>query len=118
MHQAHRPHSATAPMLGPAHYLGYVYDAEAEVYGGTGPYVRVRLAAPVTRIGPARPAPASGQTLLRLLADPHHAVDLFGWGPEAHRQADAAARAARDLWGYAVATKSPVVESPQDGICL
>lgn len=98
------------------HYLGYVYDAEGAVYGGIGPCARAGLAARITHIGPAAPDPASGQTLLRLLAPAHQAVELFGWGEQAYRQADAAERLARDAWGLRLAPGATTAEIPLAGV--
>lgn len=99
-------------------HLGYVYDAEGAVYGGIGPCARVRMTARVTRIGPAAPDPASGQLLLRLLAPAHQAVDLFGWGEHAHRQAETAERTAREQWGLRFAPSPGISEIPAGGMRL
>ncbi|MGW0731769.1 NUDIX domain-containing protein [Streptomyces sp. NPDC002851] len=99
-------------------YLGYVYDAEGAVYGGIGPCARVRMAARVTQVGPAAPDPASGQTLLRVLAPPQRAVELFGWGEQAQMQAKAAERIARDRWGLPAASDVAVREIPAEGFVL
>ncbi|OPC76793.1 hypothetical protein B4N89_45800 [Embleya scabrispora] len=55
-------------------YLGYLHDHDALIYAGT-PVARVRYAARVTRLGPARPDPATGREWRRLLVDPATAVD-------------------------------------------
>ncbi|WP_406336313.1 hypothetical protein OG814_31985 [Streptomyces zaomyceticus] len=101
--------------LGPAHYLGYLHDETSGAYDGLGPRARVRMAASVTRIGGSAIDPATGATMIRLLAAPHRIVELFGWGEQGHRQADAAIRAARDLWGYPQASSPTVSEIPLEG---
>ncbi|MDN3025667.1 hypothetical protein [Streptomyces sp. S.PB5] len=96
-------------------YLGYVYDAEGTVFGGGGPYARVRYAARVTHIAAAAPDPA-GRSLLRLLAPPRQAVELFGWGEQAHLQAEAAERIACDRWGLRLTPGAKVEEIPRQGM--
>ncbi|MGX1668596.1 hypothetical protein [Streptomyces sp. NPDC055400] len=101
--------------LGPAHYLGYLHDEISDAYDGNGPRARVRMAAAVTHIGASAVDPATGSTMIRLLAAPHRIVDLFGWDEQARRQADAAIRAACDLWGYPESSSSTVSEIPLEG---
>ncbi|MFE1783351.1 NUDIX domain-containing protein [Streptomyces sp. NPDC059506] len=95
--------------------LGWSYDATGAVYGGTGPCARLRLAAPVTAVGPAAPDPATGRTFARLLATPAQAADLLGWGDRGHRQAELAARTAAERWGIPSAPPVPVAEIPAGG---
>ncbi|MFE7808735.1 hypothetical protein ACFU51_29505 [Streptomyces sp. NPDC057430] len=102
-------------VLGPAHYLGYLHNETSDAYDGLGPRARVRMAASVTRIGGSAVDPATGATMIRLLAAPHRIVELFGWGEQGRRQADAAIRAARDLWGYPQASSPTVSELPLEG---
>ncbi|MEV3857650.1 NUDIX domain-containing protein [Streptomyces sp. NPDC050095] len=104
--------------IGPGQLLGYVFDADGTFYGGMGPCVRARLAAPLTHIGAAAADPSTGRRLVRLLAPPHQAVDLLGWGDGAHGQAEAALRAARDLWGIRPAAHAPVELIPAEGVRL
>lgn len=98
------------------HYLGYVYDAEGAVYGGAGPCARARFTARIIRIGPAAPDPASGQTLLRLLAPAHQMVEQFDWGEQVHQQADAAERVAREEWGLRLSPEATITQVPLTGV--
>ncbi|MGX1909337.1 hypothetical protein ACWIID_10775 [Streptomyces phaeochromogenes] len=97
-------------------YLGYVYDDEGAVHGGIDPCARVRMAARVTQIGPAAPDPATGRMLLRLLAPAQQAVELFGWGEQAHLHAAAAERLAIERWGQRPAPGATVSEIPAAGV--
>ncbi|MFD7919653.1 NUDIX domain-containing protein [Streptomyces sp. NPDC059740] len=90
--------------------LGWVYDATGEVYGGIGPCARLRLAAPVTTVGPGGVDPATGRTFARLLATPDQAAALLGWGETGYRQAELAARCAHERWGIPHAVLGPVTE--------
>ncbi|MEU0843938.1 NUDIX domain-containing protein [Streptomyces sp. NPDC005962] len=92
--------------------LGWVYDATGEVYGGIGPCARLRLAAPVTSVGPAAVDPATGRTFARLLATPDQAAALLGWGEPGYQQAELAARLAEDRWGIPRPTPAPITELP------
>ena len=96
--------------LGPAERLGWAHDATGEVYGGIGPCARLRLAAPVTAVGPSAVDPATGRRFVRLLAAPEQAAALLGFGEQGFRQAEQAARLAEDRWGIPRAVPSPVVE--------
>ncbi|MER5549762.1 NUDIX domain-containing protein [Streptomyces sp. NPDC002589] len=90
--------------------LGWVYDATGDVYGGIGPCARLRLAAPVTTVGPACVDPATGRAFARLLATPDQAAALLGSGETGYRQAELAARFAHERWGIPHAVPGPVTE--------
>ncbi|MBV9023984.1 MAG: NUDIX hydrolase [Streptomycetaceae bacterium] len=90
--------------------LGWVYDATGDVYGGIGPCARLRLAAPITAVGPAGVDPATGRTFGRLLATPDQAAALLGWGDQGYQQAELAARWAHERWGIPHAAPGPVSE--------
>jgi hypothetical protein len=64
-------------VLGSGIYLGYLYDHDALIHGGT-PVARARYAARLVRLAPSRPDPATGREWRRLLVDPETAVDLLG----------------------------------------
>lgn len=101
--------------LGEVERLGWVYDATGEVYGGIGECARLRLAAPITGAEPSLVDPASGRRFARLLATPHQAVALLGWGEQGYHQAEHAARIARSRWGIPLAAPSPITELPSQG---
>ncbi|MFC9228304.1 NUDIX domain-containing protein [Streptomyces decoyicus] len=110
-------HEEAHLVLGSTHYLGYLHDTTSGSYGDINACARVRMAGVVTRIGPSAPDPATGATMLRLLATPHRIVELFGWGEQGRRQADAATRTANSLWGFPVAPESAdIQEIPLEGI--
>lgn len=96
-------------------YLGWFYDATGEAYGGIGECARLRFAARVTAIGPATPDTATGRSFVRLLATPHQAADLLGWGKRGHEQAEQAARLAHTRWGIPLAAPRPITEVPAEG---
>ncbi|WP_432144274.1 NUDIX domain-containing protein [Streptomyces sp. bgisy084] len=103
--------------VGPTHYLGYLHDTNSGSYAGIDACARVRMAGPISHVGPSTPDPASGITMLRFLATPHRVVELFGWGEQGHQQADAAIRAANGLWNYPVASSSTDVQQvPLEGL--
>ncbi|MFF9481585.1 NUDIX domain-containing protein [Streptomyces sp. NPDC014733] len=90
--------------------LGWVHDATGAVYGGIGECARLRLAAPVTAVGPASADPATGRHFARLLASPQQAAALLGQGAQGRQQAALAARIAHERWGIPHATPAPVTE--------
>ncbi|MFC9654141.1 MULTISPECIES: NUDIX domain-containing protein [unclassified Streptomyces] len=90
--------------------LGWAYDAAGDVSGRHGPCARLRLAAPVESVGPARADPATGRTFARLLATPGQAAALLSWGDQGHQQAELAARLAHQRWGIPHAAPCPVSE--------
>ncbi|MEV1042992.1 NUDIX domain-containing protein [Streptomyces sp. NPDC050204] len=96
--------------------LGWVYDATGDVYGGIGECARLRLAAPITGVGPSTIDPASGRRFARLLATPEQAAALLGWGDQGYQQAARAARLAHERWGIPLAAPSPITEIPGEGI--
>ncbi|MFJ2272231.1 NUDIX domain-containing protein [Streptomyces sp. NPDC087849] len=96
--------------------LGWVYDATGDVYGGIGECARLRLAAPITAVGPSATDPASGRQFARLLAAPEQAAALLGWGDQGYQQAAQAARLAHERWGIPPAAPSPITELPAEGI--
>ncbi|MFD7065200.1 hypothetical protein [Streptomyces sp. NPDC059906] len=93
-------------------------DETGEVYGGVGRNARLRLAAPVTAIGPAASDPATGRSFVRLLATPAQAATLLGWGPPGARQTQLAADTARERWGLPPARAAAIKEIPAEGIRL
>ncbi|MGP8298128.1 NUDIX hydrolase [Streptomyces inhibens] len=101
--------------LGEIERLGWVYDATGDVYGGIGQCARLRLAAPITAIGPSAVDPATGRQLVRLLAAPEQAAALLGWGEQGYQQAEMAAHIARTRWGIPFPTVSPITELPIEG---
>ncbi|MFE7359161.1 NUDIX domain-containing protein [Streptomyces sp. NPDC057543] len=101
---------------GKAERLGWVYDATGDVYGGIGECARLRLAAPITSVGPSAIDPASGRQFARLLAAPEQAAALLGWGDQGYQQAAQAAHLARKQWGIPLAVPSPITELPAEGI--
>ncbi|MGW1071558.1 NUDIX domain-containing protein [Streptomyces sp. NPDC002537] len=58
---------------------------------GQAPYAQLRMAAPLLRLGPARPDPDSGETYRRVLVPVRQANLLLGWGPEGDAQVAAVA---------------------------
>ncbi|WP_331772365.1 NUDIX hydrolase (plasmid) [Embleya sp. NBC_00888] len=100
-------------VLGASTYLGYLHDHDALVHGGT-PVARARYAARLTRLGPARPDPATGREWRRFLVDPATAADLLGWGPDGLREARSAQRGAHEVLGVPIAGDRSVVEVPRD----
>ncbi|MET7800486.1 NUDIX domain-containing protein [Streptomyces decoyicus] len=110
-------HEEAHLVLGPTHYLGYLHDTTSDAYSGIGACARVRMTGAITRIGPSAPDPATGATMLRLLATPHRVVELFGWGEQGRQQADAAIRAATGLWNYPIAPPSTDIQQvPFEGL--
>ncbi|MFE6490714.1 NUDIX domain-containing protein [Streptomyces sp. NPDC057748] len=101
--------------LGRIERLGWVYDATGAVHGGIGECARLRLAAPITAIGPSATDPASGRRYARLLATPEQAAALLGWGDQGYQQATQAARLAHEQWGTPLAAPSPITEIPTEG---
>ncbi|RNG37375.1 NUDIX hydrolase [Streptomyces botrytidirepellens] len=101
--------------LGEVERLGWVYDAVGAVYGGIGECARLRLAAPVTAIGPSAIDPATGRRFARLLATPEQAAALLGWGDQGYHQAELAARTAHMRWGIPHPAPSPITELPATG---
>lgn len=101
--------------LGKVERLGWVYDATGAVYGGIGECARLRLAAPITEIGPSAVDPATGRRFARLLTTPRQAAALLGWGDQGYHQAELAARTALTLWGIPRAASSPITELPANG---
>lgn len=93
-------------------------DETGEVYGGVGPNARLRLAARVTEIGPAAVDPATGRPFVRLLTTPAQAAALLGWGPPGARQAQLAAKTAREQWGLPTARPAAIEEIPAEGMRL
>lgn len=91
-----------AAEIGPPHYLGHL-SAPGD------PWARLRYAAPLHTIGPARPDPATGHTYARVLAAPEQALELFDWGPPAAAQL-AAAHRVRELLGIPRAARRPFTE--------
>ncbi|OEV03754.1 NUDIX hydrolase [Streptomyces nanshensis] len=102
--------------LGEPAILGWLHDAAGAVYDQPGPCARLRLAAPVTRIGPAAEDPATGRTCARLLATPEQAAALLGFGDHGYAQAARAAAMATGRWGIPAATPGPVTEVPAGGM--
>lgn len=90
--------------------LGWAYDAAGDVSGRLGPCARLRLAAPVDSVGPARVDPATGRTFARLLATPGQAAALLSWGDQGQQQAELAAHLAHQRWGIPHAAPGPVSE--------
>lgn len=95
--------------------LGWIHDAAGAAYGSIGPCARLRLAAPVTRIGPQAPDPATGRTFARLLATPEQAATLLGFGETGRAQATLAEALATERWGIPPAPPGPVTEVPAEG---
>lgn len=83
-------------------FLGYLSEPGK-------PYARVRYAAALGGVGPARTDPATGHTYTRILATPEQALELFDWGPPAANQL-AAAHQARERLGIPAAVRRPVTE--------
>ncbi|MDT0323050.1 NUDIX hydrolase [Streptomyces millisiae] len=108
-------HEEAALRIGAPTRLGWLYDETGATYGGIGPCARLRLAAPVTEIGPATVDPATGRTFARLLASPEQAAALLGWGDLGFQQAAHAAHAAAQHWGIPTPAPSPITELPQTG---
>ncbi|MFJ2584968.1 NUDIX domain-containing protein [Streptomyces sp. NPDC087538] len=102
--------------LGRIERLGWVYDATGAVHGGIGECARLRLAAPITAVGPSATDPASGRRYARLLATPEQAAALHGWGDHGYQQAAQAARLAHEQWDIPLAARSPITEIPTEGI--
>ncbi|WP_326812381.1 NUDIX hydrolase [Streptomyces scopuliridis] len=96
--------------------LGWVSDATGDAYGGIGPCARLRLAAPVTAVGPAAVDPATGRMFARLLATPDQAAGLLGWGETGYQQAELASRLAEDRWGPPRPVPTPITELPATGL--
>lgn len=100
--------------IGPAHYLGYLYDRVGSANNGH-ECARVRMAAQLRAVGPSVPDPASGRHYRRLLVAPGLAVELLGWGAPGLRQARAAVRAAVLHLGVPAAANEVIEELPLDG---
>ncbi|MFE0465475.1 hypothetical protein ACFW1A_40125 [Kitasatospora sp. NPDC058965] len=101
-------------VIGPAHYLGYLYDRIGSANGGH-ECARVRMAAPLRAVGPSRPDPASGRHYRRLLVAPGLAVELLGWGTPGLRQARAAVQCATGLLGVPELANEVIEELPEAG---
>ncbi|MFG2227768.1 NUDIX domain-containing protein [Streptomyces sp. NPDC048644] len=89
--------------------LGWVHDATGEVYGGIGECARLRLAAPLTTVGPAAVDPATGRQFARLLA-PQQTAGLIGWGQQGYIHAALVEKIAHQRWGIPYAAPSPITE--------
>ncbi|GAA1948350.1 hypothetical protein [Kitasatospora viridis] len=101
-------------VIGPAHYLGYLYDRIGSANNGN-ECARVRMAAALRSVGPSRPDPASGRHYRRLLVAPGLAVELLGWGTPGLRQARAAVRVAVERLGVPAAANEVIEELPMGG---
>ncbi|MER5636907.1 NUDIX hydrolase [Kitasatospora sp. NPDC002227] len=101
-------------VIGPPHYLGYLYDRVGSANGGH-ECARVRMAAALRAAGPTAPDPASGRHYRRLLVAPGLAVELLGWGAPGLRQARAAVAAAVALLGVPAAANEAIEELPPPG---
>ncbi|MDH6144978.1 MULTISPECIES: hypothetical protein [Kitasatospora] len=101
-------------VIGPAHYLGYLYDRVGSANNGH-ECARVRMAAELRAVGPSRPDPASGRHYRRLLVAPGLAVELLGWGVPGLRQARAAVRVAVAEFGVPAAANEEIEELPVTG---
>ncbi|MDH6133498.1 8-oxo-dGTP pyrophosphatase MutT (NUDIX family) [Kitasatospora sp. MAA4] len=101
-------------VIGPAHYLGYLYDRVGSANGGH-ECARVRMAARLCAVGPSAPDPASGRHYRRLLVAPGLAVELLGWGEPGLRQARAAVGAAVRQLGVPAAANEAIEELPMAG---
>ncbi|MFI9272777.1 hypothetical protein ACIGXM_18935 [Kitasatospora sp. NPDC052896] len=104
-------------VIGPAHYLGYLYDRVGSANGGH-ECARVRMAARLHAVGSSRPDPASGRHYRRLLVAPGLAVELLGWGEPGLRQARAAVRLAVARLGVPAAANEVIEELPEKGCVL
>ncbi|MCX5209586.1 hypothetical protein OG689_09855 [Kitasatospora sp. NBC_00240] len=98
-------------VIGPPHYLGYLYDRVGSANGGH-ECARVRMAAALRAVGPTAPDPASGRHYRRLLVAPGLAVELLGWGPTGLRQARAAVAVAAAQFGVPTAANETIEELP------
>ncbi|WP_405020133.1 hypothetical protein OHV05_27985 [Kitasatospora sp. NBC_00070] len=103
--------------IGPAHYLGYLYDRVGSANGGH-ECARVRMAAALRSVGPTAPDPASGRHYRRLLVAPGLAVELLGWGEPGLRQARAAVDLAVRLLGVPSAAEEAIEELPPPGLAF
>ncbi|MGK4584238.1 NUDIX domain-containing protein [Kitasatospora sp. HPMI-4] len=101
-------------VIGPAHYLGYLYDRVGSANGGH-ECARVRMAAALRAVGPTAPDPASGRHYRRLLVAPGLAVELLGWGEIGLRQAHAAVATAVAELGVPAAANETIEELPPSG---
>ncbi|WP_063771941.1 hypothetical protein [Kitasatospora mediocidica] len=101
-------------VIGPAHYLGYLYDRVGSANGGH-ECARVRMTAALHTVGPSVPDPASGRHYRRLLVAPGLAVELLGWGEPGLRQARAAVRAAVRTLAVPAAANEAIEELPAGG---
>ncbi|GAB2740500.1 NUDIX domain-containing protein [Kitasatospora kifunensis] len=101
-------------VIGPAHYLGYLYDRVGSANGGH-ECARVRMAAALRGVGPSAPDPASGRHYRRLLVAPGLVVELLGWGLPGLRQARAAVRTAAAQLGVPAAANEVIEELPVTG---
>ncbi|MDH6125551.1 hypothetical protein [Kitasatospora sp. GP82] len=101
-------------VIGPPHYLGYLYDRVGSANGGH-ECARVRMAAALRAVGPTAPDPASGRHYRRLLVAPGLAVELLGWGEIGLRQARAAVTAAVIELGVPAAANETIEELPPTG---
>ncbi|MGW8378299.1 NUDIX hydrolase [Streptomyces sp. ODS28] len=95
--------------------LGWLHDPTGRAQEVDG-RARMRLTAAVTRIGPARPDPATGDTFVRLLATPTQAAELLRTEDSAGRQVTRAAHLARTQWGIPTPPHGPVAEVPREGM--
>lgn len=96
--------------------LGWLHDPAGQMYDEPGPCARLRLAAPVTRLKPTLPDPATGRTFTRLLTSPAQAAELLGWGEMDRQQAEHAMALARERWGIQPAPPGPITEVPHHGM--
>ncbi|GAA2134921.1 hypothetical protein GCM10009760_12820 [Kitasatospora kazusensis] len=101
-------------LIGPPHYLGYLYDRVGSANGGH-ECARVRMSAALRGVGPTAPDPASGRHYRRLLVAPGLAVELLGWGTTGLRQARAAVAAAVVELGVPAAANETIEELPSAG---
>ncbi|MFD9129892.1 hypothetical protein [Kitasatospora sp. NPDC059571] len=101
-------------VIGRPFYLGYLYDRVGSANGGH-ECARVRMAAPLYRVGRSVPDPASGRHYRRLLVAPGLAVELLGWGAQGVRQARAAVAAAAVRLGVPVSANETIEELPLAG---
>ncbi|KQV04788.1 hypothetical protein ASE03_11025 [Kitasatospora sp. Root187] len=104
-------------VIGPAHYLGYLYDRVGSANGGH-ECARVRMAAALRAVGPTAPDPASGRHYRRLLVAPGLAVELLGWGEPGLRQARAAVDLAARRLGVPSAAEETIEELPAAGLAF
>jgi 8-oxo-dGTP pyrophosphatase MutT (NUDIX family) len=104
-------------VIGRPLYLGYLYDRVGSANGGN-ECARVRMAAPLHRVGLSVPDPASGRHYRRLLVAPGLAVELLGWGASGLRQARAAVAVAVAGFGVPSFANETIEELPFGGCVL